>query len=156
MAQLNQDLGITGAYQNHSGLYFGAPIWDLKAALKEINPNFLGCQYDIMHASLEGAKSWEIDFQLIQPHINSLVIKDFKWVEENGVWKRQYTPLGEGMVDFDTYFGLLKKYKINVPISIHYEYDLGGAEYGKTPIMSREKIFAKMRKDIEFIKNKLS
>jgi len=87
LAQLNQDIGITGAYQNHSGLYFGAPIWDLKMALKDINPRFLGCQYDIMHASLEGAKSWKIDFQLIQPHINSLVIKDFKWVEKNGVYK---------------------------------------------------------------------
>jgi len=52
--------------------------------------------------------------------------------------------------------GLLKKYKINVPISIHYEYDLGGAEHGKIPRMSKEKILEKMKKDIEFIKNKLS
>lgn len=156
LAQLNQDIGIIGAYQNHSGLYFGAPIWDLKTVLKNINSKFLGCQYDIMHASLEGAKSWMLDFQLIQPHINSLVIKDFKWVEKNGVWKRQYTPLGEGMVDFDTYFKLLKKNKINLPISIHYEYDLGGAEYGKIPTMSKEKILEKMKKDIEFIKSKLN
>ncbi|WP_109434092.1 sugar phosphate isomerase/epimerase [Aquimarina sp. AU119] len=156
LAQLNQDIGITGAYQNHSGLYFGAPIWDLKTALKDMNPKFLGCQYDIMHASLEGAKSWELDFQLIQPHINSLVIKDFKWIENNGIWKKQYTSLGEGMINFDAYFEVLKKYKINVPISIHYEYDLGGAEHGKIPTIPKEKILKQMKKDIEFIKKGLS
>jgi len=38
------------------------------------------------------------------------------------------------MVDFGRYFSLLKKYDINVLVSLHLEYDLGGSEHGATEI----------------------
>ena len=41
---------------------------------------------------------------------------------------------GEGMVDFDTYFKLLKSYGLQPPVSLHCEYPLGGAEKGKYEI----------------------
>ncbi|WP_427622686.1 hypothetical protein, partial [Pseudomonas hunanensis] len=64
------------------------------------------------------------------------------------------TPLGEGMVDFKSYFSLLKKYKINVPISLHLEYDLGGAEHGASHItIDKKVVFANMKRDLLFIKN---
>lgn len=153
LSEVNKDLRLVGCYQNHAGNHVGAPIWDLPPIFANANRNYLGCQYDIRHAVVEGGKSWELDLRRIQPFIKSLVIKDFKWGIKDGVWQPINTPLGEGMVDFTYYFSLLKKYKINVPISLHLEYDLGGAEHGATKItMDKKEVFAKMKKDLTFIK----
>jgi sugar phosphate isomerase/epimerase len=154
LAELNKSLELIGCYQNHAGNHVGAPIWDLPAILPSSNNKHLGCQYDIRHAIVEGGNSWELDLRRIEPFIRSIVIKDFKWGYKNGKWQPINTPLGEGMVDFNRYFSLLKKYKINVPISLHLEYDLGGAERGATEItMNKSEVFDKMKKDLSFIKN---
>jgi sugar phosphate isomerase/epimerase len=138
LSAVNKEIGIIGGYHNHSGHYVGASIWDFHKALENVTTSHLGCQYDIMHATVEGGENWEIGFNLIKPYINTLVIKDFKWGKVDGKWKRIFTPLGEGMVDFKRYFELLKQNNINVPISLHVEYDLGGAEHGGIPNISNK------------------
>jgi hypothetical protein len=58
------------------------------------------------------------------------------------------------MVDFKTYFGLYKSFNIEAPVSIHYEYDLGGAEHGnKNPSMSLAEIKSWLKKDLAFLRN---
>lgn len=79
IAALNEKYKIHGAYQNHAGSSFGASIWDLWHVLKEIDPKFLGCQFDVRHATVEGGNSWVNDFKIIQPYIKSHNIKDFVW-----------------------------------------------------------------------------
>jgi L-ribulose-5-phosphate 3-epimerase UlaE len=103
---------------------------------------------------VEGGTSWELGLRQIKPYIKSLVIKDFKWGQFQGKWKLINTPLGEGMVDFNRYFSLLKKYDINVPISLHLEYPLGGAEHGnRTLSVDKKVVFAQMKKDLTFLRN---
>jgi len=149
----SKDLGLIGCYQNHAGNHVGSPIWDLPIIFSESNNTNIGCQYDIRHAVVEGGSSWELGLRRIAPFIKSIVIKDFKWGYKEGKWQPINTPLGEGMVDFNRYFSLLKKYKINVPISLHLEYDLGGAEHGATEITcDKKEVFAKMKKDLSFIR----
>ena len=151
---LNKKLGLIGGYQNHAGKHVGAPVWDLLPILEATQGEFMGCQYDIRHAVVEGGQSWELGLKRIQPYINSIVLKDFKWANVNGKWKPIHVPIGEGMVDFNRYFTLLKKYKINVPISLHAEYDLGGAEKGrKTITIDKKEVFKKLKKDLLFLKN---
>ena len=153
LGEVNKKLGLIGCYQNHAGNHVGAPIWDLPAILSKADDNYMGCQYDIRHAVVEGGKSWELDLRRIEPLIKSIVIKDFKWGYKNGKYEPINTPLGEGVVEFDKYFSLLKKYKINVPISLHLEYDLGGAEHGAKEItMDKKEVFAKMKHDLLFIR----
>ncbi len=150
----NKELGLIGGYQNHAGNHVGAPIWDLPSILETTSNQHIGCQYDIRHAVVEGGASWELGLRRIAPFIKSVVIKDFKWGKVNGVWKPVNTPLGLGMVNFKRYFSLLKQYKINVPVSLHLEYDLGGAEHGASKItMPKEQIFALMKKDLKFIQD---
>tara|TARA_R110000868_G_scaffold21614_6_gene89529 strand:+ start:24560 stop:25528 length:969 start_codon:yes stop_codon:yes gene_type:complete len=154
LEEFNRKLGLIGCYQNHAGNHVGAPIWDLPPILKATKNEHMGCQYDIRHAVVEGGSSWELGLRLIRPFIKSIVIKDFKWGTVNGQWKPINTPLGEGMVDFNRYFSLLKKYKINVPVSLHLEYQLGGAEHGATTIsIDKKDVFAQMKKDLQFLKN---
>ncbi len=149
---LNKEIGIIGGYHNHSGHYVGASIWDLYKALENTTTSHLGCQYDIMHATVEGGENWEVGFNLIKPYINTLVVKDFKWGKVENKWKRIFTPLGEGMVDFKRYFELLKQNNINVPISIHVEHDLGGAEHGGIPNISNKEVFKRIKHDLDFVK----
>jgi L-ribulose-5-phosphate 3-epimerase len=135
LALLNEKYSISGEYQNHSGvatqgIYFGGAIWDIARVLKDINSVWLGSQYDIYHATVEGANTWPVGLKLISPFIRSIDIKDFKWIEKDGKIRSESVPLGEGMVDFRKFFSLLKEYKLEVPVSLHYEYPLGGAENG--------------------------
>ena len=53
------------------------------------------------------------------------------------------------MVDFKTYFGLLKQYKIEVPVTLHMEYPLGGAENGDTKLKDKKVVFDAMKKDLQ-------
>ncbi|MEL6672052.1 MAG: sugar phosphate isomerase/epimerase family protein [Bacteroidota bacterium] len=152
LADLSKTAGITGSYQNHSGHYLGAGIWDLDEALGDISPRHMGVQYDIAHATIEGGRNWEVEFRLIQPHITTLAIKDFIWKKTAGIWKVHYVPLGEGMVDWQRYFSLLKAAGMQPPMSLHAEYDLGGAEDGKQPIMSPSEIFARLKKDLDWLR----
>ncbi len=150
---LNKKLGLIGCYQNHAGNHVGAPIWDLIPIFEATKNEHIGAQYDIRHAVVEGGNSWELGLRQIKPFIKSLVIKDFKWGQVGGKWKPVNTPLGEGMVDFNRYFSLLKKYKINVPVSLHLEYALGGAEHGATKLSTDKKeVFNRMKKDLIFLK----
>ncbi len=148
--QLNMDLGLIGSYQNHAGNYVGASIWELYELLKHTGHQNLGAQYDIRHAVVEGGQSWQNGLRLIQPMIKSLVLKDFIWEKENGKWLTKNTPIGEGMVDFKTYFQLLKRYNLQVPVSLHLEYPIGGAEHGDTKLsVDKKAVFQAMKTDLQ-------
>lgn len=151
LAKFNRKLGIRGAYQNHAGKRVGAMIWDIWHLLEKADPAALGCQYDIRHAMVEGGQSWETGLRLIHSRIHTIVLKDFIWKKVDGRWRVVNVPLGEGMVDFVAYFRLLKKYGIQVPASMHLEYDLGGAEHGTTELdkAGQKRVFAAMKKDLE-------
>jgi len=152
LSLLNKKLGIVGAYQNHSGLRAGASIWELWEMVRKAEKQHMGVQYDIRHAVVEGGMSWQNGLKLIQPDIKILAIKDFVWTKKNGTYVVENVPLGEGMVDFKAYFALLKEYNINVPVSLHFEYPLGGAEHGAFEIKVDKKIiFDAMRRDLKWL-----
>lgn len=149
IANLNEKYNVHGAYQNHAGSVLGASIWDLYTVLKDLNPKYIGCQYDIRHACVEGFNSWINDFQRIAPYVHCYNIKDFRWVTTNGKWKEESVPLGSGTVDFAKFFRLLDQYQIAGPVSLHYEYALGGAENGAREIsISEDQILDAMKKDL--------
>jgi len=152
LSYLNKELNIVGCYQNHSGKYVGSSIWEVKEMLKLADKNYYGAQYDISHAVVDGGQNWEIGIRLIKENIKTIVLKDHKWQKVNGVWKDVDTPIGEGMVDFDKYFKLLKKYDINVPVSLHLEYPIGGVDYDKLPKAAQENLVYKaLKKDLNTI-----
>ncbi len=153
---MNQKIGIQGGYQNHSGNYFGAPIWDLLHLLKNTPMEWMSSQYDIRHGVCEGYKSWWVSLQMLAPKIGSLAIKDFTWQITNGTAKVKNVPLGEGIVDFDLYFQYLKSIGIIAPITIHVEYPLLDPEEEQLPLLKKQQIIvSKLKNDVEFIKSKL-
>ena len=152
LAELNKSLGIAGSYQNHSGNYLGSALWDLSSLLNGISPKELGSQYDIMHATVDGGTNWETGFRMIKPNINSLAIKDFKWGKVGGKWKPIKTPLGEGMVDIKGFLTLLKNSNLALPLTMHFEYDLGGAEHGARKLsIDKKEVLSAMKKDLDYL-----
>ena len=157
LAQLNERTGMIGGYQNHAGdHYLGAPIWDIATLLQEIDSEFLGSQYDIRHATVEGGLSWPLGLDLIHPFINVIVIKDFRWEKVDGTWKVVNVPLGEGMVDFPRYFKLLKQYDIRCPISVHFEYEMPEQREDLSEEERLAQTITVMKKDVDTLKQYLS
>lgn len=157
LALINKNYSITGEYQNHSGTAFGAAIWDLFTVLDRLKLPWIGAQYDILHATVEGANTWPRGLELLKPYIGTIDIKDFQWTKKDTKWIPEFLPLGNGMVDFKQYLAALKKLQIQVPISIHYEYPLGGAEHGAdTTTMNRDELIGFITKDLIFFKKLLA
>ncbi len=149
---LNEKEGIIGCYQNHAGTHVGASYWEIYQLLAKANPLFFGTQYDIRHAMAEGGHSWENGLRLLKDKIKVIVLKDFLWGQEGGKWKAINVPIGKGMVDFDAYFKLLKRYGLKPPVSLHFEYSLGGAEKGHSEISVEEQVvFDAMKRDLKAV-----
>ena len=156
LAELNRKYNIHGGYQNHSGARVGGPVWDLHELLRDFPPEYLGSQYDVRHAMVEGTDTWMIGMRLIAGHIKTLAIKDFTWKTLDGKPQPVSVPMGEGMVDWDLFFNLLKELYIVGPVTLHVEYPLlEKGEEKLTLIQQQEVIVRKLKKDTDFINSYL-
>lgn len=154
LSRTNEKLGMVGCYQNHAGELIGSSLWELKQLLEKSRKAFFGVQYDIRHATVEGGLSWSNGMRLIHEHIKTIVLKDFKWEKINGSWQTVNTPIGEGQVDFHSFFRQLKNYGIQVPAILHLEYALGGAEHGHSRLtIDPSRVFDAMRNDLNRVQH---
>lgn len=155
---LNRKYNIHGAYQNHYGTRIGGPVWDLYELLKDCDPRYLGCQYDVRHAMAEGGSSWVNGLKLIAPWVKCTDIKDFIWSQDaRGRWNPESVPIGSGMVDFDEYFRIVKTFSIGGPVSIHLEYPPFERYNVQMTEAEKRKLFvAEMKKDIDKVKEYLA
>ena len=118
LAALNRELGMQAVYQNHAGTnYVGAGLWDLRRLLEDIPVEQVGVAYDIRHSTVEGGTTWPVTWNMIQPHLGMIYVKDFQW----GDPKPQNVPLGTGRVD-PKFFKLVNASGYTGPISVHVEY----------------------------------
>jgi sugar phosphate isomerase/epimerase len=151
LAALNQSVGIHGAIQNHAGTRVGGAVWDLYELVKDLDPRWLGIQFDIRHAVVEGAQAWPTTVRLIAPWIRCTDIKDFKWTQSPGKAAIDNVPIGEGIVPYDAYFKLVRELKIAGPMSLHLEYP----PFERTPLSDAEKraqFPAAMKQDMDALK----
>jgi sugar phosphate isomerase/epimerase len=125
LAALNKEVGITGGLQNHSGAeYIGAPVWDIYELVHDIDPEHLGCCFDICHATIEGGLCWPVHARLMEPFFTCAYVKDFLWKKTAKGWDAEMCPLGEGMVHA-AYFDWLKTTSYSGPVSHHIEFQSG-------------------------------
>jgi len=118
LAALNRELGMQAIYQNHAGdRYLGGTIWDLRELLKGIPREHMAVGFDIRHAKAEAGMSWPVYWNVIQPHVGAVYVKDFRWEEG----KLVNVPLGDGWVN-DRFFTPERLNGFEGPISLHVEY----------------------------------
>ena len=155
LCKVNKKYDMIGCYQNHAGTSIGASFWELKQLLEKANSDYFGLQYDIRHAVVDGGLSWTNGLKLLKNDFKTIALKDFRWEKKKGKWKPLHVPVGEGMVDFDTYFKFLKSNGLKPPVTLHIEHYLGGAEKGKRKIeVDKKVVFDAMRKDLVAIQKR--
>lgn len=142
LVALTNELGIKPVYQNHSGRnYFGGPIWDLAEAFDSFEPSEIGVAFDIGHATVEGAKSWPLNFARVRDYLDTVYVKEPAWDDNTLSWG----PVGDGAVD-KSFFSQLRKSDFSGPISLHVEY-LGHKDPDMVPTVLKaiEKDFASLK-----------
>ena len=105
-------------YHTHSGVgLVGAPIWDLHIMMKDIDPKLVGINYDIGHAtSRAGSAAGSRAPGIAGAHVRGIALKDFVWAkDERGRWREQWCPIGEGMVHFAEFFGMVAAIRLQRP-----------------------------------------
>jgi sugar phosphate isomerase/epimerase len=152
LAALNSRYEACAMYHTHSGTgVVGASIWDLYILLKDFDPNAVGVNYDVAHAMIEGGLGgWINSFRILGPYVRGIAVKDFVWGKDaSGTWQVQWEPLGEGMVHFTQFFGMVADSGFSGPLQLHFEYPLGGATDGSATLgISREEAFGAMKRDL--------
>jgi sugar phosphate isomerase/epimerase len=177
LAELNEKHQICGMYHTHSGPgLVGAPIWDLWNLFQGLDPRWVGVNYDIGHATVEGGYGGWIDSsRLVMNQMRGIALKDFLWKQNTGkdahtdpydkslgiadAWTPHWCPTGQGMVNFPGFFGLVKANgHFSGPVQLHFEYPgLGGAENGKkTLTVPKQEVIAAMRRDLTFVRKVMS
>jgi sugar phosphate isomerase/epimerase len=152
IVELNRKYNIHGDYQNHAGTRVGCTVWDLYELMRNLPPEFIGCQYDVRHATVEGASSWILGMRLISSYIKTLAIKDFTWITTDGKPRAVTVPMGEGMVNWDLFFKTVKELNITGPLTLHIEYPLFEKGEEKLPLPRQQEIIVgKLKKDVDFL-----
>jgi sugar phosphate isomerase/epimerase len=149
LAAWNARHHVCAMYHTHSGTgVVGASIWDLHILLKDLDPNAVGVNYDVAHAVIEGGLGgWINSFHITGPHLRGIAVKDFVWSKDaKGNWREQWTPLGEGMVPFPKFFGMVAEAGFAGPLQMHFEYPLSGPQ----------EHFAAMKRDLATLRGYLA
>jgi len=152
---INESNNMAASYQNHSGRFVGGSGWDLLEIIQGLDPRWVGVQFDIRHAVVEGPETWPMVLEVLAPWINTIDIKDFTW-DSNDKSRVVSVPLGQGLVPLDDFLKKLDDLEIRRDLSIHYEYPLGGAEKGKSVLTISEEAFTQqLGADLHYLKSRL-
>lgn len=152
LAELNEKYNICGTYQNHSGTRVGGAVWDIYGILKDLPAEYIGCQYDVRHAMVEGFNAWITGMKLLGSRIRTQAVKSFTWKIENRGARAISVPMAEGLVNWDAYFTIIRDMNITGPMSLHFEYPLLDKEDESLSLAQRQDIIvARIKKDVDFI-----
>lgn len=151
LAELSKRSGVQCGFHNHEG-YIGAQLWDVAQTIDQLDPKWVGYYFDIRHAVAEGGGAgWKIALNLAAPRIKMIAVKDSYWEKTSKGWRQINCPLGQGMVDWKSYFKTLREADFQGPISLHLEYEIPGA----TKAAQEENTLAAAQRDFEFLKARL-
>jgi sugar phosphate isomerase/epimerase len=152
LADLSRRHGMRLGYHNHAG-YIGGPVWDFAPFIEPLDAATVGYYFDVRHAVVEGGDGgWRTALDLVSPRLSMIALKDFFWEKTGGSWRQQNCPIGEGMVDWKRFFGMLAKARFHGPVSLHLEYEIVGA----TPAAQEENTIAAAARDLAFVKARVA
>ncbi len=152
LAALGRHAGIQGGFHTHSGRSVGAVMWDTWWIQRDVDPQWMSSYFDPCHATIEGGSwGWKVGYHRLAERVTMVSIKDFFWEKQNGEWKIRMCPLGEGMVRFPEFFGMLAAGGFRGPLSLHIEYEIGGS----TEAARHEKTMAAIERDFAFLKKQV-
>lgn len=152
LAELSAKTGMQLGYHNHAG-YVGGSIWDIAATIDTLDKAWAGYYFDVRHAVVEGGDGgWRTAFLRVAPRLKMIALKDFFWEKTASGWHQRHCPLGEGMVDWKTFFAMLAKSGFQGPASLHIEYEIPGA----TASLREDRTLAAAARDFAFVNARMA
>jgi sugar phosphate isomerase/epimerase len=170
LAKLNEKYATTAAFHTHSYAdTIGGSAWDLWMLMTDLDPRYIGLNYDIGHVTAKGGAGWRESIRAVGPYLHSVSIKDFYWEKESTnvstgqwPWRCHFVRPGDGMVDFPDFFRYLQSIGFQGPLENYFEYtvnvagqekplDMLGTDYKKWKLeMSRAAFVGYLRRDVGF------
>lgn len=169
LAKLNERYGTTAMFHTHSyANTIGGSAWDLWMLLRDLDPRYIGINYDIGHVTAKGGAGWMESSRAAHRHIHAVSVKDFHWVRSADAaagawpWRTEFIPPGQGMVNFPDFFKYLQSIGYAGPIETYFEYkvpipgssaqmDMLGTDYGKWKLeIPRDQFTGYLKRDVEF------
>ena len=138
LAQLGEKTGVKAAYQNHSTwgpAIFGGVVWDIYECLRDLDPHWIGIEYDPMHAYFETYESWRHGFDLVAPWISSIDLKDFPYkmsAKNPKMMAKDMVAAGEGVVPWGEVRDRVAANGVDPLYIVHFEYDFDKTDLAGT------------------------
>ncbi len=117
LVSIGSRYGIAMALHNYTGENAGEAPWDVAQALAPLDPKWAGAFFDPIH----GRARWEEALLPLLPRLKAVAVKDFQ-LTKSGESKAAPCPLGEGVVDWPHFFGMLAQAGFAGPLSLRIEY----------------------------------
>lgn len=152
LAAIAARTGVQIGFHNHAGSV-GGGVWDIVPIMDTLDPKAIGYYFDPRHAVAEGGSAgWRSAFNVVAPRLSMIAVKDFVWEKSGAAWRIQNVPMGQGMVNWKLFFGMLAKIDFRGPMSLHVEYDVAGS----TPEAIDQNMLTAAAQDLAFIKKQLA
>ena len=151
LAKAGEKTGLKAVYQNHSSWgpsVFGGLVWDVYEMIRDLDPKYVGLEYDPMHALFETGYSWSHGLELVADRIGAVCLKDFHYVlsKKNPKDHAKFMcAAGEGVVPWKEVRRLLDLNQVKAPYVVHFEYDFDKndlAKSVKSELDAFKKVFA--------------
>ncbi|HUK15261.1 MAG TPA: TIM barrel protein [Bryobacteraceae bacterium] len=143
-ASLGSQTKMAIALHNGADDAFGASVWDIQMIVRGVDQRLLGYDFDIGYATAHGGRETAAaSLRMVLPRLKAVTVRDCYWNKTPEGWKLTQCPLGEGMVDWPSFFTALARIRFTGPILLAVEY-------------SQEGDVAPVRKDLAFVKKNLA
>ncbi len=172
LQELNAKYGTTACFHTHSNTgSIGGVGWDLWMTMRDLDPRYIGINFDIGHIVARTAVGWRDIAHAARQHIQSLSLKDvLAWQrvenprEGAWPWTRTFVPPGQGMVDWDTFFAFFHDTGFAGPMEVYHEYsapipgsneriNMLGRNYGEWQLeVPRDYYVSLLARDVQFYK----
>jgi L-ribulose-5-phosphate 3-epimerase len=141
VASIARAYNVATAFHNGNDDCVGAHVADVNSFLRGIDPRWLGYDFDPGYAAeASGPGAADSSFNLALPRLKAVTVRDLKWSKDG---KPAPCPLGEGAVDWHTFFtGLARAHYVG-PITIQVAY----------PTTNELNAF---RRDLEFVRKQIA
>jgi sugar phosphate isomerase/epimerase len=125
LASIARAYNIATALHNSTGDCIGAGLSDLNGILRNIDPRWVGYDFDpgfaTETAGVDGAGRL---MGLAMPKLKAVTVRDFNWNKDKpDAGKATPCPLGEGVVDWHAFFAALARVRFVGPITIQVWYE---------------------------------
>jgi len=122
-AQLAERYGVCVVVHTHSGSYLTASPFVLAELLRPFDTQQVAAYADAGHLAVEGGlMGWQQGLEWLGGKVRVVGCKDFAWVNEQGAWRVKVVPVGDGIVQWRSFFRCLHQMGFEGLISVHSEY----------------------------------